>query len=176
MGYRLEYHGKEAHAAFAPHVGVNALDAFVQAYNNVSTLRQQFLPTDRVHCSISEGGVAPNVITAYTSSEWIVRSTTGERLKELIEKVKACWEAAATATGCRVEMTQVQPPYIDMVNNQVMCELFKENAESIGRTMPWRAELGTEAAASSDMGNVSHVVPSIHPGIAIETDSVEPSA
>ena len=166
----VEYFGKESHAAFAPSMGVNALDAFVQAYMNVATLRQQILPTDRVHCIIDHGGDAYNVIPNHTKSTWGIRSASSERLEELIPKVHACFEAAATATGCRVDITPTGHPYLNMINNEVMTELFKSNSETLGRSMPTEEETGGPSGGSSDMGNVSQVVPSIHPMIAIETD------
>ena len=166
----VEYHGKETHAAFAPHVGVNALDAFVQAYLNVATLRQQILPTDRVHCIIDHGGDASNIIPAYTKSTWGIRSATSERLEELIPKVQACFEAAATATGCRVDITPTGHPYLNMINNPVMTALFKSNSEALGRPMPTEEEMGGPSGGSSDMGNVSQIVPSIHPMLGIETN------
>jgi amidohydrolase len=165
--FSVEYFGKESHAAFAPQVGINALDGFVQAYLNVATLRQHLLGSDRVHCIINHGGDASNIIPAYTKSTWGIRSATNERLQELIPKVKACFEAAAIATGCRVEVTGVDHPYLNMVNNGVMTTLFKANSESMGRPMPLESELGAQGG-SSDMGNVSQVVPSIHPMFAIE--------
>ena len=164
--FSVEYFGKETHAAFAPHVGINALDGFVQAYLNVATLRQHLLGSDRVHCIINHGGDASNIIPAYTRSTWGIRSATNERLQELIPKVKACFEAAAIATGCRVEVTSVDHPYLNMVNNRVMTSLFKANSQGLGRPMPLEAELGAQGG-SSDMGNVSQVVPSIHPMIGL---------
>ncbi|MEX0864119.1 MAG: M20 family metallopeptidase [Acidimicrobiia bacterium] len=164
--FSVEYFGKETHAAFAPHVGINALDGFVQAYLNVATLRQHLLGSDRVHCIINHGGDASNIIPAYTRSTWGIRSATNERLQELIPRVKACFEAAAIATGCRVEVTSVDHPYLNMVNNRMMTSLFKANSEGLGRPMPLEAELGAQGG-SSDMGNVSQVVPSIHPMIGL---------
>ena len=169
--FTVEYYGKESHAAFAPHVGVNALDAFVQAYMNVSTLRQQILPTDRVHCIIDHGGEANNIIPAYTRSTWGIRSADGERLEELIPRVHACFEAAAQATGCRVEVNPIGHSYVNMINNPVMTDLFQANSTALGRPLPLEAELGL-SGGSSDMGNVSQVVPSIHPMLAIETAAV----
>ena len=96
----VAFHGKESHAAFAPQISRNALDAAVQAYNNVSMLRQKLYPTDRVHGTITYGGGAPNVIPAFTSMGWYVRAATAERLEELKGQVVACFEGAATATGC----------------------------------------------------------------------------
>lgn len=167
--FTVEYYGKESHAAFAPQHGVNALDAFVQAYMNVATLRQQILPTDRVHCIIDHGGDANNIIPKYTKSTWGIRSASSERLAELIPKVHACFNAAASATGCRVEINQAGHPYLNMINNEVMTELFQANSTALGRPLPTEAELGV-SGGSSDMGNVSQVVPSIHPMLAIETD------
>jgi len=169
--FTVEYYGKESHAAYAPHVGVNALDAFVQAYMNVSTLRQQILPTDRVHCIIDHGGEANNIIPAYTRSTWGIRSADGERLEKLIPRVHACFEAAAQATGCRVEINPIGHSYVNMINNPVMTDLFQANSTALGRPLPLEAELGL-SGGSSDMGNVSQVVPSIHPMLAIETDAV----
>lgn len=166
--FTVEYFGKESHAAFAPHVGVNALDAFVQAYMNVATLRQQILPSDRVHCIIDHGGDANNIIPAYTKSTWGIRSADGERLEELIPKVHACFEAAAQATGCRIEITPIGHPYVNMTNNPTMAELFRANSEALGRPLPTEAEIGA-SGGSSDMGNVSQVLPSIHPMLAIDS-------
>ncbi|MGD2043455.1 MAG: M20 family metallopeptidase [Acidimicrobiia bacterium] len=167
--FTVEYFGKESHAAFAPSHGVNALDAFVQAYMNVSTLRQQILPTDRVHCIIDHGGDANNIIPKYTKSTWGIRSADSERLEDLIEKVHACFEAAAQATGCRVEINKIGHPYLNMINNEVMTGLFQSNSTELGRPLPLEEDLGA-AGGSSDMGNVSQVVPSIHPMLAIETN------
>ncbi|MCI0425820.1 MAG: M20 family metallopeptidase [Actinobacteria bacterium] len=168
--FKVEYHGKESHAAFAPHMGINALDGFVQAYVNVATLRQHLLAGDRVHCIINQGGDASNIIPSYTRSTWGIRAASNERLQELIPRVIACWEAAATATGCRLEANRVDHPYLNMVNNPVMTALFKANSEALGRPMPTEAELGAEGG-SSDMGNVSQVVPSIHPMLGIDSGS-----
>jgi amidohydrolase len=165
--FRVEYHGKESHAAFAPHVGTNALDAFVQAYMNVATLRQHLLGGDRVHCIIEHGGDAYNVIPAYTRSSWGIRSESNERLDELVPKVLACFEAAATSTGCRLELTKMDHSYLNMRNNPIMTSRFQANSERLDRRMPTEEEVG-RSGGSSDMGNVSQVVPSIHPMLAID--------
>lgn len=172
QGMEVTYRGKEAHAAATPHEGLNALDAFVTAYNAISILRQQFEPGDRVHGVIDKGGVAPNVIPALTSSRWIVRALTATRFESLRARVLDIFEASARTTGCEVEIEFEGEPYIDLASNPVMAELFAANATSLGRPMPTRAESGIETSASSDMGNVSHVVPSIHPSLAIDTESV----
>lgn len=164
----VEYHGKESHAAFAPEEGVNALDAFVLAYVNVSALRQSLLGGDRVHVIIDHGGDASNIIAKYTKSTWGIRSEDKERLAELIPKVHACFEAAAVATGCRVEISPMDHPYDNMRNNPVMAALFAANSAVLGRSQPTEAEVG-RSGGSSDMGNVSQVVPSIHPMIGLDS-------
>lgn len=163
----LEYHGKDSHAAGAPEKGINALDAFVQAYVNVATLRQQILPSDRLHGIVTHGGDAPNIIPSYTRSSWYIRSATAERLEELTKKVMACFEAAALATGCTWETSEIGHPYEDLVNNPVLTELFDANATALGRTMARGADV--PKAGSTDMGNVSHVVPAIHPFLSIDS-------
>ena len=172
QGIIVEYHGMTAHAAATPHRGRNALDAAIQAYNNVSTLRQQFEPGDRVHGIIQYGGAAPNVIPDYTKMSWIVRAETAERHAALKTKVLACFEAAAAATGCTVEFSGEAEAYTDLVSSDTLVDLFKANAVAIGREMPSFAELGEKTYASSDMGNVSYVLPSIHPSVRIETEAV----
>ena len=172
QGLTLTFRGRTAHAAATPEMGINALDAFVQAYNNVSTLRQQLLPSDRVHGVIHEGGGAPNVIPDLTISRWIVRAATAERFETLRERIVACFEAAATATGCTIEIEYEGEPYVDLVSDPTMTDLFAANSVALGREMPTYAESGIETSASSDMGNVSHVVPSLHPSVKIETDAV----
>jgi amidohydrolase len=172
QGFEVTFSGKEAHAAATPQMGRNALDAFVSAYNGISTLRQQFEPSDRVHGVIEDGGVAPNVIPATTRSRWIVRAATKERFETLRAKVISCFEAASLATGCELEVTHEGEPYVDLITNPTLAALFQANAVTLGREMPTRAETGFETSASSDMGNVSHIVPSLHPSLEIETDSV----
>lgn len=172
QGFTATFKGKTAHAAAAPHMGVNALDAFVSAYNGVSALRQQFEQGDRVHGIVDEGGAAPNVIPELTVSRWIVRAKTAERYEELRGKVVACFEAAALATGCGLDIEYGWEPYIDLITNPTMAGLFMSNAAALGRDVPTYAETGIETSASSDMGNVSHLVPSIHPSLRIETTAV----
>ena len=172
QGLTVEYHGRESHAAATPHVGINALDAFVHAYNGVSVLRQQFESGDRVHGVVEAGGTAPNVIPAYTRSNWIIRAETADRFEKLKEKVLACFESAARATGCRMDITPEGEPFMDLISDPVMTELFVANSVLVGRQMPTYEQTREKTYASSDMGNVSHVVPSIHPSIRIDTDAV----
>ncbi len=164
--YRLvvEYHGKSSHAAGSPHEGKNALDAFVLAYNSISALRQQILPTDRIHGIIIDGGKAPNIIPDYTRSEWSFRSTSRERLEELKKQVVSCFEAAATASGTKLEITWTCD-YYNLVSNQVLNKVFAKAADSrLDMHIPVPEDVTKiEFPGSTDQGNVSWVVPSIHP-------------
>ena len=166
----VEFHGKASHAAFKPQVGVNALDAAVQAYVNVSTLRQAMYPTDKVHGVITYGGAAPNVIPAFTSMSWYVRALTKDRLDELYAKVIAAFEGAAIATGCTFEVKAVGNTYTDMVVDPVMADLYAENSAVLGRPMHRGSEYDPGATGSTDMANVSYEVPSIHPMLDIKAE------
>jgi len=163
----VEFHGKESHAAFKPQVGINALDAAVQAYVNISTLRQAIYPTDKIHGVITHGGDVPNVIPAFTSMSWYVRALTKERLDELYEKVLAAFEGAAIATGCSVDVKQRGHTYTDLVVNPLLADLYAENSAAIGRPMHRMSEYDPAATGSTDMANVSYVVPTIHPMLDI---------
>lgn len=164
----VEFHGKSAHASAYPDKGINALDAAVQSYVNISTLRQSILPTDKIHGIIVSGGDAANIIPHYTKSSWYVRAQTMERLAVLSEKVRACFEAAATATGCRLEIGPMGHTYTEMVNNPVMVDLYAANSTALGRPMLRGADLPASQTGSTDMGNVSLVLPTIHPMLGIE--------
>jgi amidohydrolase len=164
----VEFFGKESHAAFAPQLGTNALDAAVQAYVNISTLRQAMYNTDKVHGVITYGGGAPNVIPAYTAMSWYVRAGTKERLDELEAKVVACFEAAAQATGCTYRVKPLGHTYTDLISDPLMVELYQANSTELGRPMGRGADRDPGAAGSTDMGNVSHEVPSIHPMLDIK--------
>ena len=166
----VHFHGKEAHASAHPQLGVNALDAFVQAYVNVSTLRQAIYPTDKIHGVVREGGHAPNIIPAYTRSSWYVRAQTRERLDVLFPKVEACFEAAALATGCRLEIEHVGHVYSEMVSDKTLVEYYAANTAELGRPMRRGRELPPSQTGSTDMGNVSLLVPTIHPMLDIAAD------
>ena len=163
----VEYRGKDAHAAASPWEGRNALDAFVQAYVATATLRQHLYPTDKLHCIVTHGGDAPNIIQSYTRSEWYVRAATAARLEEVRDRVQACWEAAAAATGCTVQVSPDGNAMIDLITDPLLADLYAANSAALGRPMGRRAERDDAASGSTDMGNVSHVVPAIHPMLDI---------
>jgi amidohydrolase len=165
----VEYRGKDAHASASPWEGRNALDAFVQLYMNVSTFRQQMRPTDKMHGIVTHGGDAPNIIPSLTRSEWYVRAATKERLDHLARRFRDMAEAAASSTACEVSITPQGHEYEDLIHEPTMIDLYLANSEALGR--PMRRETPEDAlnAGSTDMGNVSHVVASIHPYVGMAT-------
>ncbi|MCL1595236.1 MAG: M20 family metallopeptidase [Actinomycetia bacterium] len=161
----VDFYGKASHAASQPSLGVNALDAAVQAYMNVSTMRQQLLDSDRVHGIITHGGAAPNVIPAHTTMVWNVRAATDERLDALFPLIENCFKAAALATGCTYEIRESGHRYKDLRTNEIMADLYAANSEVAGRHMNRLIDLPPATSGSTDMGNVSHEIPAIHPMI-----------
>lgn len=159
----VTYRGRAAHASAHPQLGLNALDAFVQAYVAISTLRQSMYPTDKVHGIIDHGGDAPNIIPEMTHSSWYVRAQNRHRLDELTQRVTACFEAAGMATGCSVEIQPIGNVYDELATNPRIAEFFAENSARLGRPMRRGADIPNGQAGSTDMGNVSQVVPTIHP-------------
>ncbi|MEP7215989.1 MAG: M20 family metallopeptidase [Anaerolineaceae bacterium] len=166
----VDYYGRNAHAGASPWAGVNALDAIVMAYTSISAMRQQMKPTDRVHGVITKGGEKANIIPDHTAAQFLIRSKTLADLEELRGKVMGCFEGAALASGCRLEVTPPGPAYADVSTNDVIAEAYCENMERFEMRMPSKAATEGLGGASTDMGNVSYVVPSIHPvfGIPVE--------
>ena len=169
------YTGAEAHAAAAPHLGRNALDAAVLGYVNVAALRQHILPTERVHGVFAHGGDRPNIVPSRAETAWYVRSPTAAGLDALKQRVAACLEAGATAAGCEVSLDWIDPPYADMIDVDPMLDRYAANAARLGREVAAPDE-SCCVVGSTDMGDVSYVVPSIHPmiqaadpGVAIHT-------
>lgn len=162
----VEYTGEESHAAAAPHIGRNALDAAVLGYMAVATLRQHILPTERVHGIFLRAGEKPNIVPSDTATEWYVRSDTVTSLHELKPRVLAALESGAHACGCGVSHQWIGTPYADMVTNTALSASYIANAAALGRTVGDPRTTGHRVVGSTDMGNVSHLVPSIHPMIA----------
>jgi amidohydrolase len=161
----VNFYGKPSHASAEPALGINALDAAVLAYMNIASLRQQILDSDRIHGIITRGGAAPNVIPAHTTMVYNVRSATDKRLDELFPKVEACFAAAALATGCTYKIRESGHRYKDLLTDRVIAKLYEQNSRQLGRTINWLADLEPYTSGSTDMGNVSHQVPAIHPMI-----------
>lgn len=162
----VEYSGQESHAAAAPHLGRNALDAAVLGYMAVATLRQHIMPTERVHGIFLKSGDKPNIVPSEASTEWYVRSDDVTTLAALKPRVLAALESGAHACGCSVTHDWIGAAYADMVTNNTMGTMYAHNALRLGRTVTDPRQGGHRVVGSTDMGNVSHLVPSIHPMIA----------
>jgi amidohydrolase len=167
--FEVHYTGKEAHASAFPEMGINAADALTIAQTSIGLLRQHLRPTDRIHGITTHGGDAPNIVPAHTSANYIVRAENLAELKETREKVYRCFEAGAIATGSRLEIRGGDKPYADMRYDHEMSAIYKRNAEALGRTFPKLSLMMARMAASTDMGNISQTIPSIHPLIGIDS-------
>ncbi|HWT80576.1 MAG TPA: M20 family metallopeptidase [Candidatus Methylomirabilis sp.] len=166
----VEFFGKASHAAAAPERGINALDAVILGYTGVSALRQQVRSDARIHGIITHGGQAPNIIPDYAAARFYVRALDLPYLDELFWRVMGCFEAAAQATGCRVKITPAGKDYHPYKPVYALAELFQRNLESVGETVdqgPVDRELG-----STDVGNISQVVPTIQPMLQISPREV----
>lgn len=163
----IEYKGKSAHAAAYPEQGVNANDAFVVAQVALSLLRQQLPAGTRVHGIQTRGGEAPNAIPEKTEGRWYVRAETLAALKPLEQRVNQCFKAGALASGCELKITPESEPYSEFRTDHRALELYKHHAQTLGRDFNAPAEQATMNRASTDMGNVSQIVPAIHPYIGL---------
>ncbi|MBI5283704.1 MAG: M20 family metallopeptidase [Chloroflexi bacterium] len=161
----VEYRGKAVHASVFPEMGVNALDALVTAYQAIAQLRQHIRRDSRIHGIITHGGDAANIVPGYAKGTFYVRALKPWYLEQLKERVKHCFEAGALATGCELNIIwHEEAEYAPMLNNGPMCDAYRRNGEALGKMFIDLKDLST---GSSDMGNVSQVVPSIHPNFGV---------
>jgi len=161
-----EYKGRAAHAATEPEAGINALDALVIAYQAVGALRQHIPAGQRVHAIITDGGKAVNVIPDRAAGVFVARARDRAGLKSLRGKLEGCLRAGALATGAEVTLHWDDVDYLDLVTNWALAGRYQANAETLGRRFMRMEDLPAGRAASTDMGNVSYRVPTIHPMIA----------
>jgi amidohydrolase len=168
--FDVTFTGKEAHAAAAPWVGINALDALTIANVAIGLLRQQLPPGDLVHGITLEGGSAANIIPARAVGRFMARSESSERLAELRVRVNACFEAGALATGAALQIEEIGSAFSHMETDRAILAHYRTAAEGLGRTFELDDEGVDRPMISTDMANVSLVVPSIHPMIAIPTN------
>ncbi|XP_066914198.1 xaa-Arg dipeptidase-like [Clytia hemisphaerica] len=165
----IQFKGAPSHAALAPWLGKNALDACVSCYNNISMLRQQCEPINRIHINITRGGDVINVIPDFAEMKVMIRCPDLDKCDEIRQQIMQCAEGAAAATGCEPPHFEDTGNGIDSVKtNKVLIDLYKKHAESFGNVF-----LSDEEASgmngSTDMGNVTHKVPGFHPGFKIYT-------
>ncbi|MDQ6670265.1 MAG: M20 family metallopeptidase [Chloroflexota bacterium] len=164
-GFEFFFHGRAAHAAGAPEEGLNALDAVVLMYNAISMLRQQVRSDVRIHGIILSGGAAANIIPDYAAIRYRTRANESEYLAEVVERVIACAEGTARATGCRLEWKEYMPGYENTMPNKVLRDLMSDNLRTLGVAV--NNERRRSGKGSTDFGNVSRRVPGIEARIAI---------
>ena len=165
--FDVRYKGKEAHASAYPERGINAADAVTIAQVAIGLLRQQSAAHEQVHGIVTYGGAAPNIVPGLATAKFYVRAQTLEAMKSWEPKVLRCFEAGALATGAELEVVLQGPRYSEFCTDEEMATIYRVNAEAIGRVFT----AGTEDAmtASTDMGNVSIAIPSIHPMLGIDS-------
>ncbi len=165
IGLQVEFFGKEAHAAARPESGINALEAMLQSFTAINSLRQHIKDRARIHGIITDGGQAANIVPAHSAGTFLVRAEDDTYLDELKQKVLNCFIGAGTASGARLEYRWGDISYVPLRNNLTLARLFRQNMQSLGRKV--RLFDPSKAFGSTDMGNVSRLVPSIHPSVAI---------
>lgn len=165
---RFSFFGKTAHAAATPYKGINALDGVLMLFNSINALRQQTFETARIHGIISNGGKAANIIPDFASADFYVRAETLEYLTELVEKVKNCAKGAAIATGTRVEIENYETSFANLVTNKKLSEIYEKNLILQGVT----DIRNPEPSGSTDMGDVSHACPTIHPNFPLSAKTL----
>ena len=168
----FEYHGREAHAAAFPEAGVNAMDALTVAQVSIGLLRQHILDNERIHGVPVHGWEAPNVIPAHARATYIARALNRERLEIVVDRLVKCFEAGAMATGATLTVDTSDPVYLEMKHDPRLAEIYRANAESLGRRFRPLQRNESAGYASTDFGNVSHRVPAIIPTLDIGSGDV----
>lgn len=166
---KCEYHmhGRTAHSSLAPHLGVNAADALTIGQVAVGLLRQHLVPGDQVHGIVTRGGEAPNVVPGRAEAVFNSRSPSLAQLAALRPRIDRCFEAGALATGATLEIRDDRGAYSEFVHDEDLAVMYRRHAESLGRTFGARP---TESAGSTDMANLSLLMPTIHPMLGLSTD------
>ena len=162
---KATYTGKAAHAAAAPEKGINALDGAVLGYMGVAALRQHIAPDERLHGIFTNGGQKANIVPERAESTWYARSSTMDRLEVLKIRLVETLNGGAKSAGCEIQIEWVNEPYAEVLDNTPILDAYMKNSELIGRVV--KAPIGDGVVGSTDLGNVSHVVPSIHPMVKV---------
>lgn len=162
----LQFHftGKASHAAAAPELGINALNAVILTFNGIDALRQHVTPDVRMHGIVKKGGVAANVVPDDAIAQFYIRAGKKEYLEKVVEKVKNVARGASLMTGAELQITNYEISYDDLKTNKALSVAFNENLKLVGIT-----DINTPKTSfgSIDIGNVSNVVPAIHPYIGV---------
>jgi amidohydrolase len=164
----VDYRGKESHAAVAPYLGVNAADAVTVAQVAIGVLRQQLAPGQLVHGIVTNGGQAVNVIPGHATLQYAMRAVESDSLRELEGRMFACFAAGALAAGCEYEIDNPAPPYAELKPDQWLADVCRAEMRRLGRE-PVAPEVEARLPmGSTDMGNVTQVLPGIHPVIGVD--------
>ncbi len=167
---KIEFYGQTAHAASDPENGINALDAVIQTFNGINALRQHITSDARIHGIITDGGIKPNIVPDYAAASFYIRALDNDYCETLIKKVENCAKGAAFSTGAEMNFERIEPSYQSRNMNKIMVKAFLENLKLINeplRPIPKGTNFG-----SSDIGNVSQIVPTIHPYVAISENPI----
>lgn len=159
----IKFYGKSAHASENADEVLNALDAMISYFNGVAQLRQHIKKSQRVHGVILDGGKAANIIPDFTHARFYTRATTRKELDILTEKVNQIARGAAIQTGCDYEFGPIQNGVNEFIKTPKLDELFEKYALEVGEDVS-HDDFGF---GSTDTGNVSHIVPTIHPHVKI---------
>ncbi|MBT2698678.1 M20 family metallopeptidase [Bacillus sp. ISL-40] len=163
---QFDFRGRTSHAAASPEMGINALDAVIQLFNGINALRQHVTSDVRIHGIIKEGGVAANIVPDKAVAQFYVRAKDRTYLNEVVQKVINIAKGASLMTGAEVHIENYELSYDNMVTNQALSQLFTDNLLAAGVKQVKKAK---DSYGSIDMGNVSHVVPAIHPYIGLDS-------
>jgi amidohydrolase len=163
---QFDFRGRTSHAAASPEKGINALDAVIQLFNGVNALREHLAADVRIHGIIKEGGVAANIVPDKAVAQFYVRAKDRNYLNEVVQKVRSIAKGASLMTGADVHIDNYELSYDNMITNQTLSQLFTDNLLTTGVEKVKKAK---ESYGSIDMGNVSHVVPAIHPYIGLDS-------
>jgi amidohydrolase len=166
----VEFIGKAAHAAADPEIGINALAAMILSYNAIDALRQHIKSTERIHGIITDGGEAPNIVPSHTAASFMVRAINDVDLDALQPRVLSCFAGAAAATGAEFKYKWDPMRFCAIRNNLTMAKLFQKNMSELGVAIPLGED--SKPAGSTDVGNVSQIIPAIHPFVGIAPGTV----
>ncbi len=166
----VTYAGREAHAAVAPYLGVNAVDAITVAQVAIGLLRQQFVPGQMAHGIVVDGGQATNVIPAHSVLRYTMRANDAESLRHLEDRMANCFLAGAVATGCDYRVDETEPPYHELTPDKWLADTFRAEMIRLGRSPVAEDVEASVPLGSTDMGNVTQVMPGIHPIVGIDAD------
>ena len=161
----FHFKGKTAHASVTPNLGINAADGITVSQVALGLLRQHLEPGDQIHGIVTNGGEAPNIVPGNATARYFMRAPTLEALKELQPRVNNCFEAGALATGSELQIESLGPPYSEFMHDYELADLYRKNASMIGRKA---GKPSNVAAGSTDMANISLLIPTIHPMLGLD--------